>query len=210
MIKPLAAVLLMLGLGGCVILGDRSGSETPDYQVTADLGRGVEVRSYAPRLVATATVDGSGDWSARSTAFQLLFNYISGGNTGQEKIAMTVPVQSTQDGEKIDMTVPVETDRSGGAFRMRFFFPAKYTAETAPVPTDPRVTLEVLPASELAVLQFSGFWNETILREQKRKLAVVVERSGWHATGAPVEMFYDPPFSIPWLRRNEVAAPVAR
>lgn len=123
---------------------------------------------------------------------------------------MTVPVQSARDGEQIDMTVPVETDRSGNGFRMRFFFPAKYTAETAPAPTDPRITLEVLPATELAVLEFSGFWNARILKEQKRKLAVVVERSDWHATGAPVEMFYDPPFSLPWLRRNEVAVPVAR
>jgi hypothetical protein len=210
MIKSFAALVFALALGGCVILGDRSGSETPDYQVTADLGRGVQVRSYAPRLVATATIDGDGDWSSRSTAFQLLFNYISGANTGQEKIAMTVPVQSARDGEKIDMTVPVESDSSGTAFRMRFFFPAQYTLETAPVPTDPRVTLEILPATELAVLEFSGFWNETILKDQKRKLAVVVERSDWHATGAPVEMFYDPPFSIPWLRRNEVAVPVIR
>jgi hypothetical protein len=209
-------------LSGCVVLGDRTASETPRYEVIEDLGHDVELRRYGPRLVATATVERSGDWSSRSEAFRLLFDYISGANGGQRKISMTVPVEASRSSEpgsepgtEIAMTVPVEAltqdlESGDAAFRMRFFFPAEFTEETAPAPNDPRVSVDVVDGVDMAVLRFTGFWNATILKERKRKLAAVVERSGWRAAGPAVEMFYDPPFSVPWLRRNEVAVPVVR
>ncbi len=114
--------------------------EEPHYDVVARLADHVEVRRYAPRLAAEVALPRGGD-AARSQAFQLLFDYIAGANRsaqGSKKVAMTVPV-SVRDIERVAMTSPVDVSEDGEVMRMRFFLPAKYTRDTAPLPVDDRV-----------------------------------------------------------------------
>lgn len=170
----------------------------------------------------------------RNQAFRLLFRYITGANEGTRKIAMTVPVQSTspdatetdpdtQRGaapapplsrpggpERIAMTVPVAmgADDSGTDAVMRFFLPASLTAETAPRPTDPRVRVVELPAQDWAVIRFAGLRSERETARQERALLARLAGSAHAPVGEPVVLAYDPPWTLPPFRRNEVAVRV--
>ena len=191
------------------------------------------MRQYAARLAAETTVEARDVARGRNEAFDRLAKYIFGANraagvTGSRKIAMTTPVQ-TADGRKIAMTTPVQTSGGGGggggkiavttsvqaagtggedAMTMRFFLPSKLTADTAPTPNDERVRIVTIPAETVAVLRFSGAWDVRGLDAKKRRLLDAVDGSKWRAASEPYTLFYDPPFTIPPLRRNEVAAPV--
>ena len=193
-------------LSGCSTFGIRGGYEQPPYRVVARLDT-VEVRRYGPRLVAEVTVDGSDERAARSEAFRLLAGYIFGGNRAKADVAMTSPVAVDRGKQQIAMTSPVETAAAGDRLTMRFFLPSRLTLDTAPQPDDPRVRLRVVPGETLAVLRFSGFADDTGARSAE--LVRALDGSPWRPTGDAVAMFYDPPWTIPFLRRNEVAVPVA-
>jgi hypothetical protein len=199
-------------LAGCSVFGDRSGTETLDYQVVAELGEDLEVREYPARLAAEARVPGK---DAGSKAFGLLFDYIKGANEKNQEVAMTTPVQTDEDAQEIAMTTPVETTEAttdGGqpVTTMRFFLPAKFTPATAPVPTDERLRLVELEPERVAVLRFSGFGWESSVREEKRRLMARLNDTVWQPAGKPSAMFYDPPWTLPFFRRNEVVVPVTR
>ena len=193
--KPLAVSLTTLLLAGCSLFGDRSSYEQPDYTVLAPIGPSAEIRRYAPRLAAEATVEAESEESGRNAAFRLLFNYITGGNKPAESISMTTPVQ---------------TAAGTGTASMRFFFPKAYTADTAPEPLDPRIRIITLPAETMAVLTYTGSTGEDKASKQRAALSEMLESSDWQAAGPPSAMFYDPPWTLWFLRRNEVALPVTR
>jgi len=182
--------------------------EEPAYAVLDRPADTIEIRRYAPRLAAEVALDRQTDASGR--AFSLLFNYIAGANrsaSGQaERVAMTAPVDVTRP-EKIAMTAPVQTERNDGAVRMRFFLPAQFTAETAPVPTDPRVKIVTVPEQTIATLRFT--WTGRDLAARQEQLVAALATTNWQPAGAPFGLFYDAPFTIPFLRRNEAAVAVA-
>jgi hypothetical protein len=215
---PFATALLALPLAACSVVGIRSGTEEPRHEVLERLADSVEIRRYAPRLAAETTVTAADSDAARSAAFRRLARYIFGANQGAREIAMTAPVETG--GAKIAMTVPVETapadDDGPGGFpgrgepvRMRFFLPAELSLATAPLPDDPEVRLVELPGETLAVRRFTGFWDDARLESELGALLDALAGSAWTPEGPPRAMFYDPPWTIPWLRRNEVALPVA-
>jgi hypothetical protein len=83
------------------------------------------------------------------------------------------------------------------------------TAETAPTPTDPRICIVELPEEAIAAVTFTGLAPKPVLDEKKRILLGALAGSIWRPAGEPYTLFYDPPFTIPPLRRNEVAVAVA-
>jgi hypothetical protein len=203
------ALLPSLLLGACSVVGIR---DTPEPASTV-IGRvgAVEIRRYAPTAAAETTVTGS-ELHARSIGFQRLFGYITGANAGGGTIAMTSPVaQGVAQGpaEKIAMTAPVaQTETPTGEWTVRFFLPPTLTAETAPRPTDKRVVIVPVPPRIMAVLRFSGQATPDTVREEGRRLDAALSGSSWRADGPLVAWFYDPPWTLPPLRRNEVARPV--
>jgi hypothetical protein len=205
------ALLSSLLLAGCSVFGVRSGTEEPPYELVARIGDDIEIRRYAPRLAAEAEVEAASEEAGRNAAFRPLFDYISGANRGAEKIAMTAPVAiDDAGGRKIAMTAPVATAPSGdGRYAMRFFLPASLTPQTAPQPTDPRVRVIEVPAELLAVLRFSGGASTSALDRRKAELLARLQGSDWRPAGDPISYLYDPPWTLPFLRRNEVAVPVA-
>ena len=107
------------------------------------------------------------------------------------------------------MTTPVETRTTGaGRFAMRFFLPGEFTLATAPKPLDARVRLVELPEETLAALAFGGRAPPDEVSRRKRELMETLKPSAWRPAGEPVALFYDPPFALPFLRRNEVAVAV--
>jgi hypothetical protein len=182
--------------------------EEPRYAVVAEFPNGVEIRRYDARLAAQVELPGGGP-QARDDAFRLLFRYIAGANAGAEKIAMTTPVATGSGAEKIAMTAPVESLQREDGVRMQFFLPARYSEKTAPSPADDRVRIVVVPAETMAVLRFSG--NGSMEERTKRSAALLEGLSSmpWRPAGDVAMLFYDAPFTIPFLRRNEAAVRVA-
>jgi hypothetical protein len=216
LLRLAASVVASAALAGCSVFGDRSNLEMPDYEVVDSLGDALEVRRYSPRIAAQATVTADSVDSGQSKAFGLLFDYIKGANKGSQEVAMTAPVETGTRGTEIAMTAPVETAEAttteAGRKRvtMRFILPSKFTAETAPVPTNPNLSLVELPAETMAVLQFSGFGGRDTVMQKRDALARRLETTPWRPQGEMISMFYDPPWTLPFFRRNEVAVPVAK
>ncbi len=179
--------------------------EEPKHLVVGKIGI-VEIRRYAPRLAADTVVSGDEE-KARSDGFSRLAGYIFGKNKGERRIEMTAPV--AQEPSKIAMTTPVSQQSTPGGWRIRFFLPANLTKDTAPEPLDAAVTITEVPEEVFAVLRFAGSVAAEAVAEQTATLAAVVKGSDWTAAGEPVAWFYNPPWTLPPLRRNEVAIPVS-
>jgi hypothetical protein len=83
--------------------------------------------------------------------------------------------------------------------------PPKYTLETLPTPTDPRVKIEQVPARTFGVIRFTGLWRDEKNREKAKELVDWIVREGeYEITSKPIFAGYNPPWTIPFLRRNEV------
>ena len=189
------------GVGALV--GIRAGTEEPMYVHEGTLGSAVEIRRYGPRIAAQTTVTGSEE-SARNDGFRRLANYIFGGNHRQTKIAMTAPV--AQQNEKIAMTAPVAQSRgAGGESVIRFFMPSKWSMDLLPEPDDERVELVEVPGETYAVLRFTGDRSPQAVAQKSRDLLDALGDSAFQPQGDPVAWFYDPPWTLPFRRRNEVA-----
>ena len=91
---------------------------------------------------------------------------------------------------------------------MRFFLPLEYTLETAPRPIDPKIRLVQLRTQLQAVLRFSGFASERSVAKRMSELRETLRQSSWDPAGEPVTYVYDPPWTIPFFRRNEIVIPV--
>jgi len=211
--RSLAATALATVLAGCTVVGIRSGSEQLPFTLVERLGEQIEVRHYGPRLAAEVTVDAASDWEGRNAAFRILAGYIFGANRGRSEIAMTTPVEVAKPAaaEKIAMTIPVETAAAPpGQVVMRFFMPAGSTRATLPEPTDSRIRLIEYPETHQAALTFSGASAAEELPARRAQLLAALERSTWQAAGEAVLQYYDPPWTLPFARRNEVLIPVTR
>ncbi|MDP4006450.1 heme-binding protein [Methylobacterium sp. NEAU K] len=178
------------------VVGIRATYEQPRYAVVERLDRGVEIRAYDGRVAVETDARGQGD----SEAFGRLFRYITGANVGGDRIAMTAPVETG--GRLIAMTVPVEQGAEG---TMRFYLPRQVAEAGALEPTEAGVRLVRVPPERLAVLRFSGGASPGAREEQIKVLEQVLDAAGRKPVGASFFMGYDPPFAVPFLRRNEVA-----
>jgi len=206
-----ALILVSMLISGCSFFGIRSGYEQPQYEIVDHIGESVEIRAYGPRLAAEARLENTDNSEGRNSSFKLLFDYISGGNRAGASISMTSPVETVESSKKIAMTVPVETAGAGKRdVYMRFFLPRNYNREAVPKPLDPRVRIINVPAQTIAVLRFSGFSCEKSVSKKKSDLINTLDGTVWRPVSKPVAYFYDPPWTLPFLRRNEAAVAVAR
>jgi effector-binding domain-containing protein len=178
------------------------GIEKAKYQVIEKEGK-FEVRQYKPQIVAETIVESDFD-KAGNTAFRKLFNYISGDNRKKESIAMTAPVNQKSGSEKIAMTAPVNQQKSEGNYVVSFLMPSKYTMEILPEPLDSSVRLRQIPAHKIAAIRYSGSWSRKKYEAKKILLEEFIKNKGLRITGQDIFARYDPPFQIPFLRRNEV------
>lgn len=160
--------------------------ETPDYQVAEKDGK-FEVRDY-PAMTVARTAMGDGD-------FMRLFRYISGGNEAEQKIAMTAPVLVQHKGEESGMS---------------FVVPREVAAKNVPAPKAPEVSVDTMPAARFAAFTYSGRRTDKNEAEALAKLRAWMEKKNLTAEGEPVFAYYDPPWTLPFMRRNEVMLRVAR
>jgi SOUL heme-binding protein len=212
-------LLAALALGAAALaITQTAAADTPEPTYTLVQRDGVfGVRDYAPHVVAEVLVP-AGRGTGMNEGFRPLANYIFGNNrmaTGAAReIAMTAAVTGQNVSREIGMTAPV-TGQSGvnGQSRIRFIMPAGETLETLPRPNNPAVTLIAEPARRYAVVRFSGTGGADVIARQTAALRAFLIRQNLTPVGDVITAFYDPPWTLPFNRRNEVwievAAPAA-
>ncbi len=151
-----------------------------------------ELRAYAPKVVAETLVDGSLDAASR-VGFRRIADYIFGNNTTHNR-----------GNEKISMTAPVTMQQTDGKWRMYFVMPTQYTLSTLPTPNNSAVTLHELPATRMAVIRFSGLAGAEKTAKQTAELMAWLKSKNIVPIGEPELARYNPPWTLPFLRRNEV------
>jgi len=177
----------LLGAGllvaGCQ--ATRANYESAPYEVVRTDGE-FEVRDY-PALTVVETPMANANGSDGS--FMRLFRFISGTNNEEQKIAMTTPVFMS--GSEANAT-------------MAFVMPAKMKSGEVPKPLDSAVTVRELPAGRFAVLRFSGNQNPKNEAVALARLKAWLVKERLSDLSPPVYGYFDPPWTPPFLRRNEV------
>ncbi len=183
--------------------------QMPAYTIVSKAGA-AEVRSYAPMIVAEVTVEGASLGDAASNGFRPLANYIFGGNTPRQKIAMTSPVMAAPEAQQIAMTSPVTAAPAGpaGGYVVRFIMPPEWTLETLPAPSNPDVRLAALPGRLVAALRYTGRDTAQARSKAETALRSFVTAEGYAASGAAEWAGYDSPMVPFWMRRYEIMLPV--
>jgi hypothetical protein len=184
-----------------------SNVEQPKYQ-TVETADNIEIRDYAPVIVAEIDVSGERK-KALGEGFRAIAGYIFGNNLSSQKVAMTAPV-TEEASEKIAMTAPVTQEGDGETWRVRFVMPAKYSMDTLPKPANPAVKLKEIAAKRFAVIRFSGWAGDENLKRRTDELEAFMKANNLKALSAPVHAYYNPPWTLPFLRRNEVLIEIAR
>lgn len=182
--------------------------EEPKFQVSVHEGA-FEVRDYPALVAAEVEVSGSRE-EAANAGFRLLAGYIFGGNTRRESIAMTAPVvQAPTSSQKIPMTAPVIQTGNAGAWTVRFIMPEGATLQSLPMPNNPQVKLVALAPQRFAVVRFSGLAGQADVAQRTETLRAFIARRGLTAAGPPSLARYNPPWTLWFMRRNEVMIPLA-
>ncbi len=169
-----------------------------------------ELRDYPALVVAEVTVDGD-QKEASSTGFRLLAGYIFGANKKRQGMAKTAPVAQQSVSEKIAMTAPVaQTQRTTSTWVIRFTMPSKWSLQSLPIPDDARVNLRNTQPARFAVLRFSGLAQPDDVEAKSRELLTLMKSHDVHATGPVALAQYNPPWTLWFVRRNEVMLEVER
>ena len=117
------------------------------------------------------------------------------------KIAMTAPVTAE----------PVAADASmatASQWRIQFVMPGEYSMQTLPKPVNPAVSLRELPARTFAVLSYSGLNTASKVQQKTDELAAWMRSRQLEPVGAAQLARYDPPWTLPMWRRNEIQVEV--
>lgn len=206
--RQLLVVAMLAGaVGVAASLVYQNRVEEPVYRVESTHA-GWEIRRYAPTIEARVTVSGAYDTAVRD-GFRLLAAYIFGGNAPQTSIAMTAPVSARPaEGERIAMTAPVATTPAGdGAWVVSFTMPSSWSLDTLPAPSDPRVTLVAVDGARVAVRRFGGWATASRVARERAALSSALVAAGF-GEGVPTVAQYNPPWTPPPLRRNEILVPL--
>lgn len=190
-------VIVMIGLSGSIM----SHVEQAKYKVVESYDA-IEVRDYEPMIVAEVEVTGRRE-DAIKQGFKMIADYIFGENIPAKKIAMTAPVTQTK-GEQIAMTAPVIQQADEGMWKVRFVMPESYTLATLPTPKNNTVTLKKISEKCFAVIRFSGVPDSEKLQQNEAKLLAFIQNKHLKAISVATYAFYNPPWTLPFLRRNEV------
>ena len=198
MITSIIALILIVGVLAGPVMSD---VEKPDYKVIQS-EQNIEIRQYDPMIIAEVEVDGKRE-DAIGDGFRLLADYIFGNNTVQQVISMTAPVQQKEN-QKIAMTAPVQQQSTGKSWRISFVMPSKYSMDSLPVPNNNRVRLKEILTKKFVVIEFSGTNSNENVIEHENQLMNYIEANQIKINDSPKYAFYNPPWSLPFLRRNEV------
>ncbi len=160
----------------------------PTYEVTQRLTNRVEVRRYAPYVVAEVLMAGAPTAASRK-ALPILAGYILGENEAAREFAVTAPL--TQSAGQCGTLV-------------RLALPRGTTLDSAPEPSDKRVKLRDVAGQTLAAIRYTGLWTLANTGQQLEQLLVSLNAAKVAWAGVPVFAVYNAPWTPWFLRRNEL------
>jgi hypothetical protein len=197
--------LILIGFLAWSIIGSRG--EQPKYNVVS-VKSNIEVRDYAPMIVAEVETTGERE-EAISKGFSILADYIFGNNKSSAKVAMTAPV-TQQASRKIAMTAPVTQQSVDGKWQVRFMMPSNYNLSSLPQPSNAAIKLNEVPSKRFVVIRFSGIAAESVLKENLEKLQDRIRKEKIETVSEPVYAFYNPPWTLPPMRRTEIMIEISK
>ena len=156
-------------------------NEEAKYEII-DESEVYEIRKYKDRLAVETSRAGI------DSNFRKLFNYISGRNGTQEKIAMTIPVTQVE---------------KNGNMTMQFYLPSKFNSVNAPKPNREDVKIINIEGGYYAVLRYSGRASDRNFIKHKEILEKELKNNNVSILSPPIRATYDSPFTLPMNRRNE-------
>ncbi len=183
----LIAMLFFLNQG-CYMIGLGHTPE-PEYQVL-DKEKSFEVRKYQELLIAETEVEEEDFRKAGKAGFPRLAGYIFGKNEEKKKIEMTAPVFMKKNPNK--------------KWTMTFILPEEYRSQKTPTPLNRKISIKKLNQKAFAVIQFSGFFTINNFQKHTDKLKKWIKSKGYQVLSEPIFAGYDPPFTLFFLKRNEV------
>ena len=203
-----AGVYLLLG-SLLMIPGVAMATEEPNFTILNQM-EDFELRRYDQQIVAQTWVAGD-QKEASNKGFKILADYIFGNNTApsgeSSKISMTAPVKmqsQTDQSQKIAMTAPVSMQQDDGKWRVQFTMPSSYTMSTLPKPNNPDITINEVPVQTYGVIKFSGLAGEEKVATKTKELQNWMQSQNLVTTGTPELARYNPPWTLPFMRRNEI------
>jgi hypothetical protein len=168
----------------------------------------IEIRLYDPMIIAEVTVAGERRDAIRA-GFRMLAGYIFGGNSKQQKISMTAPVlQEAENPNWMNGAVQAGAKQTAtqnqNEWKVGFVMPPEFSLESLPKPNEQQIRFLELPSQKAAVILFSGMNTDKNLAVHQEKLVAWLWKNNIHPIGVPVYAFYNPPWTLPFLRRNEI------
>lgn len=227
--KKVVIVLLLIIIAliiGLIAMGPiMSKVEQPEYTVLST-HQNIEIRQYSPMIIAQVTVAGERK-EAIQQGFKLLADYIFGNNRGPQEIAMTAPVSQSQKipmtapvtqsqnismtapvtqqkSHEIPMTAPVTQQAADNQWLIHFVMPSKYSLETLPKPNNKQINIKAIPPKKFAVIRFSGTSTNKNMQTHETELRAFLAKEKIKPLSPASYAFYNPPWTLPFLRRNEV------
>jgi hypothetical protein len=200
--RIIASALLLLN--GLLWTNTAMATEEPKYDVIKTDGA-FEIRRYKPMLIAETEVQGDMDEASRK-GFRLIADFIFGNNERPDspeasKIAMTAPVTAQ----------PLTSDtnmQTADKWRVQFLMPSQYTLATIPKPKNNEVRLKEVPSKYFVVLSYSGLNGVAKVQEKTNEAIQWTLKNGLEMIGSPQLARYDPPWTLPMFRRNEIVLEV--
>ena len=209
-VKSVLLFVLFTMLSACSVFGIRD-TEEAEYAVIKQDGD-FQLREYAKLVVAETVIESDFD-QAEKVAFNRLFDYISGENVQSQNIPMTAPVlvnRENDGSQKISMTAPVIKQKQNSAWRYYFVLPDDLSLSTAPSPINPDVRIKEIPPKLVSSIEYTGLWDEETFNEKTRLLESWIAENDLERLSSPSFAGYDPPWTLPFFRRNEVLIDVKR
>ena len=155
------------------------GYETQKYEVVKQI-ENIEIRFYPPSLMAKVNSAGG---------FSKLFQYISGKNDKNQKIAMTTPVHMTNENNKSTM---------------EFVLPSKYTLDNIAIPNDKNIEVYNSKPGYYAAITYGGYSNSEKVKKNHYNLLNKLKTENFKVLNdKPVVLSYNSPYKV-FNRRNEV------
>ena len=161
--------------------------EEPSYGLIKKT-KAIEIRQYQTFNLASTDISANKE-QALSRGFRRLAGYIFGKNNKRQSMSMTVPVM-------------LESHASD--WRVSFMLPRAYAFEALPRADDTSIVLHTQNQETFAVIRFSGRGLLKNFIEKRVVLEEFLTKNHCLNQGRVVYAFYNPPWTIPFLRRNEV------
>mgnify|MGYP005998593283 CR=1 FL=1 len=200
-------------LTACSVFGVRSEEEIK-YKVISKQDD-FEIREYDSYIKAYTNIDRAYKNAGR-IGFNRLFDYISGYNQAQQKISMTAPViinlieKPENNNVKINMTAPVLVSQNKQGWQYSFVMPSFFTIENTPKPLDENVKLMAVAKKTVAVYSFNGLLDEDEYQANSQILKRWLKENDYSSVSSSYMAGFDPPWTLPMFRRNEMLIDIKR